>query len=160
MSNLDQQTPVTMREAADEDLQRIVELLADDPLGARRERPGVPLDRAYLEAFAAIARDPNNELVVAVADGAIVGVMQLTWIPSLTHTGSWRAQIEGVRVASSVRGRKIGHTMIEWAIDRARLRGCRMVQLTTDNSRPDALRFYQSLGFAATHQGLKLPLPG
>jgi ribosomal protein S18 acetylase RimI-like enzyme len=151
---------VTLREATDGDLPRIVELLADDPLGAQRERPGVPLDRAYLEAFSAIARDPNNELVVAVRDGAIVGVMQLTWIPSLTHTGSWRGQIEGVRVASSERGRKIGRTMIEWAIERARSRGCRMVQLTTDKSRPEALRFYQSLGFEATHQGLKLRLPG
>jgi GNAT superfamily N-acetyltransferase len=144
------------RFATELDIPRIVELLVDDPLGATRESPDQPL--AYRAAFEAISSDPNNELVVAVDSEEVVGVFQLTFIPYLTHKGSWRMLIEGVRVARSTRAQGVGHTMIEWAIDRARQRNCRIVQLTTDKSRPDALRFYESLGFKATHEGMKLQL--
>lgn len=146
------------RDATEADLAAVVALLADDPLGATRESPGAELPPAYAEAFAAIAADPNNRLIVADDEGAVVGCLQLTFIPGLTYTGGWRAQIEGVRIARSHRGRGLGRAMFEWAIGEARGRGCRLVQLTTNKARPDALRFYENLGFVASHEGLKLDL--
>ena len=89
----------------------------------------------------------------------MVGVLQITFIPYLTYQGGWRALIEGVRIAAEMRSRGLGRTLFEWAIGRARARGCHMVQLTSDKSRPDAIRFYRSLGFVASHEGLKLMLP-
>jgi len=151
-------TPVSMRRATRDDLPAIVHLLADDPLGAAREADVSPLPRGYADAFDAIDGDPNHELVVAIAGEVMVGVMQLTFLPYLSQQGSWRALIEGVRVASDHRSRGIGREMILWAIARARTRGCRMVQLTSDKSRVDAIRFYERLGFVASHQGLKLRL--
>ena len=133
-------------------------MLADDPLGAKREAYGSPLPQRYYDAFDAIGRDANNELVVAVLDTRVVGVMQLTFIPYLTYRGGWRALIEGVRIDASVRSGGAGRRMIEWAIDRAKARGCHMVQLTSDKTRPDAIRFYESLGFVASHEGMKLHL--
>lgn len=150
-------TDLTVRGATRDDVPALVRLLADDPLGRTRERFEDPLPSAYLDAFAAIDRDPNQELVVADRAGAVVGVLQLTMTPYLTHQGGWRATIEGVRVASHERSAGIGRQLLEWAIARARERGCRLVQLTTDKTRPDAIRFYESLGFVASHEGMKLP---
>jgi GNAT superfamily N-acetyltransferase len=153
--------PATMRRATAEDLPAIVRLLADDPLGAKRERYSLPLPPAYAQAFAAIDRDPTQALYVACVDGAVVGVLQMTFIPYLTYQGGWRALIEGVRIAPALRSRGLGRAVFEWAIERARARGCHMVQLTSDKSRPDAIRFYEALGFVASHEGLKLFLaPG
>lgn len=149
---------LVFRPATRGDVDVIVRMLADDPLGAQREQYASPLPRSYERAFVAIQADPNNELVVAEADGRVVGVVQLTFIPYLTHQGSWRALIEGVRVDASARSQGVGQRMFTWAIERARERGCRIVQLTTDKSRPDALRFYQRLGFVASHEGMKLVL--
>jgi GNAT superfamily N-acetyltransferase len=149
---------VLFRRATRADVPKIVRLLADDPLGAKRERYELPLPESYLAAFDSIASDPNNELVVACLDDRVVGVLQLTFIPYLTYQGSWRALIEGVRVDSGARSAGIGKALLEWAIERARERGCHLVQLTTDKSRPDALRFYEALGFVATHEGMKLSL--
>lgn len=146
------------RVATEKDLDRIVQMLADDELGKTRERYEHPLPDSYRKAFEAIDRDPNNELVVACRDEEIVGVLQLTFTPYLTHQGSWRASIEGVRTSSSERGQGIGSKLIEWAIERAKERGCNIFQLTTDNQREDALRFYEKLGFKATHVGLKMKL--
>lgn len=151
-------SPLVFRRAVSADVPAIVQLLADDPLGAQRESPGLPLTPSYLEAFEAIDRDPNNELVVMQLDGVVVGVLQLTFIPCLTHRGGWRALIEGVRVASGMRSRGFGQTLFTWAIERARERHCHVVQLTSDKSRPDAIRFYQGLGFVASHEGMKLQL--
>jgi GNAT superfamily N-acetyltransferase len=138
----------------------IVRLLADDPLGSTRETAnGDQIPDAYWRAFQAIDADPHQLLMVAEADGQIVGTLQLTVIPSLTYTGGERAQIEGVRVAARHRGRGLGREMVLWAIERARARGCRLVQLTTDKRRPEAVRFYESLGFRPTHVGMKLSLP-
>src|SRR5690606_17340101 len=109
-------------------------------------------------AFEAIEADPNNELIVACLDDEIVGVQQITFTPHIARQGNWRATIEGVRTAASVRSKGIGRQMITWAIERAKERGCRMVQLTSDKQREDALRFYGQLGFEATHEGLKLQL--
>jgi ribosomal protein S18 acetylase RimI-like enzyme len=149
---------ITFRGARREDLQRIVQMLADDPLGARRERYELPLPQAYLAAFEAIDADPNNEVVVASLNGEVVGVLQITFIPGLTYQGGWRALIEGVRVDASNRSSGLGKAMIEHAIQRARERGCHLAQLTTDKSRPAAKRFYEALGFVATHEGMKLNL--
>ncbi|WP_328594211.1 GNAT family N-acetyltransferase [Actinomadura macrotermitis] len=149
---------VTFREATRDDLPQIVRLLADDPLGMTRETPGEVIPEAYFAAFAAIERDPNNAVIVAESGGAVAGTMQITYIPGLTYTGGERAQIEGVRVAAEQRGRGIGQIMIGWAIEQARARGCRVVQLTTDRQRPDSIRFYQKIGFRPSHMGMKYHL--
>lgn len=149
---------LTFRQARREDLPDIVRMLADDEIGAQRETVADPLPETYAQAFEAIDRDPNNELIVAEREGHLVGVMQLTFIPYLTYRGSWRAMIEGVRVASSARSAGIGRQLIEWAIERARARGCLIVQLTSDKRRTDAIRFYERLGFVASHEGFKLRL--
>ena len=151
--------PYGVRRAVAADLPAIVTLLADDPLGATRETVASPLPPAYGAAFAAIERDSNQELVVVTdAHAAVVGVLQLTFIPGITQRGAWRAQIEGVRIAAALRSGGLGRAVFEWAIARARERGCRLVQLATDKTRPDAHRFYRSLGFVASHEGMKLVL--
>jgi GNAT superfamily N-acetyltransferase len=146
------------RPACERDLPAIVGMLADDALGAQREHFADPLPPSYAAAFAAIDADPNNELVVACRGERVIAVLQLTFIPYLTYQGAWRALIEGVRVASSERDSGVGSAMFKWAIARARQRGCIMLQLTTDKARPDALRFYEKLGFVASHHGMKLKL--
>ncbi len=133
-------------------------MLADDPLGARREVWCDPLPAGYCQAFEAIRKDPNNELVVAVIGDRLVGMLQLTFIPQLTYQGRWRALIEGVRIHSNARSQGLGAAMVRYAIERARDRDCVMVQLTTDRAREDALRFYERLGFVASHHGMKLHL--
>jgi GNAT superfamily N-acetyltransferase len=148
------------RRARRQDVPAIVRLLASDPLGAARETTGTgDLPEAYWQAFDAIDADPRQLLVVADLGGRVVGTLQLTFIPSLTYRGGERAQIEAVRIDAGSRNRGLGRAMVGWAIEQARARGCRLVQLTTDQRRPEALRFYESLGFRATHTGMKLPLP-
>ncbi|HEX5114474.1 MAG TPA: GNAT family N-acetyltransferase [Pseudonocardiaceae bacterium] len=147
-------TPV-IRRARRADVPAIVALLADDPLGAGRERPGDP---AYLAAFDELAADPRQVLVVAESAGEVVGSLQLTFIPGLSRLGATRAQIEAVRVRSDMRGSGLGDALVRWAIDTARDHGCALVQLTTDVSRTDAHRFYRRLGFQPTHVGMKLAL--
>ncbi|MGK7379714.1 N-acetyltransferase family protein [Planococcus sp. 1R117A] len=149
---------IEFRQATRQDLDRIVEMLADDVLGSQRERYEQPLPKFYVQAFNAIAADPNNELVVACLDGEVVGVQQITFTPYIVRQGGWRATIEGVRTASSVRGRGLGSQMILYAVERAKERECHLVQLTSDKQREDALRFYGQLGFEATHEGFKLKL--
>lgn len=150
------QPTVSFRPATRDDLPDIVRMLANDQLGAIREDVrDLPI---YEAAFAAIASDPNQLLVVGELDGRVVATMQLTFIPGLSHRGSWRAQLEAVRVDESVRGRGIGESMVEWACTQARERGCRIVQLTTNRVREDAHRFYERFGFVASHVGMKLTL--
>jgi len=146
---------VTFRDARRDEVPRIVALLADDMLGAGRE---AEVDDAYWAAFDDIAADPRNRLIVAEADGQLAGTLQLTFLPGLSRHGTLRAQIEGVRVAAPWRGQGLGRAMIEWAVDAARQNGCGLVQLTSDKRRADAIRFYESLGFEPSHEGLKLPL--
>ena len=147
-----------IRAARREDLGAIVGLLADDELGRQREATDKTPSAPYLRAFEQIDRDPRNELVVVEEEGRVVATLQLTYVPSLTHRGGERAQVEGVRVAAGHRGRGTGRLLLGWVVERARERGCGMVQLATDKRRPDALRFYEALGFEATHEGMKLRL--
>ncbi len=149
-----------IREGASEDVPSIVALLAQEQLGRRREALSEPLPDGYLEAFDVIDRDPDNLLVVAQEHGVVVGALQLTFLPYLTFRGSWRGQIEAVRVASDRRGDGIGRELMQWAIEQARDRGCHLVQLTSNKHRKDAHRFYESLGFEPSHQGMKLYLEG
>lgn len=149
---------IHFREATRNDLSVIVKLLADDPLGKERERGSLPLASSYELAFDVIDRDPNNELVVATCEDVVVGVLQLTYIPYLTYGGSSRALIEGVRIDRNFRSRGIGRMFMAWAIERSRLRGCHLIQLTSDKRRPEAIRFYKKLGFTSSHEGLKLRL--
>ena len=151
-------TNVTIRVATADDLPHIVELLRDDVLGRTRESAEGQLPSSYVAAFAAIDADPNNELLVAFADDRLVATLQLTFTPSLSYQGSWRATIESVRTASDLRGRGIGSALMSRAIARARERGCGIVQLSTNKARTDARRFYERLGFTATHEGMKLML--
>jgi GNAT superfamily N-acetyltransferase len=133
----------------------IVALLADDEISAERE--GTP-DEAYQKAFDQIESDPRSRLIVAEAAGQVVGTLQLLLLPGLSRHGTLRAEIEGVRIASPHRSQGLGRTMIEWAIGQAREQGCGLIQLTSDKRRHDAIRFYKSLGFTASHEGLKLSL--
>ncbi|WP_139974327.1 GNAT family N-acetyltransferase [Ochrobactrum sp. CGA5] len=149
---------ISIREAALADVAAIVAMLADDALGAQREDTSFPLRESYQSAFAAIDADPNQLLAVVEDGDEIIGCMQISFIPGLSRMGMWRGQIESVRIASHIRGSGIGRQMIVWAIEQCRERGCGLVQLTTDKSRSDALRFYQSLGFTDSHEGLKLSL--
>jgi ribosomal protein S18 acetylase RimI-like enzyme len=149
---------VVCRRAIAADVPAIVALLADDDLGAQRESAHTPLDPAYQDAFTAVDADPDELLVVACVDDRVVGTLQLTFLHHLSHRGAVRAHIESVRVSSALRRRGIGHELVEWALARARERGARIAQLSTDKSRADAQRFYESLGFRATHEGMKLPL--
>jgi GNAT superfamily N-acetyltransferase len=159
LTELDLDPAVILREARADDLPTIVDLLAADQLGATRDGIADAADREpYERAFVAIDADPAHVLVVATADEAVIGTMQLSFLPGLARRGALRAQIEAVRVHRSHRSRGLGAAMFEWAIGEARRRGCALVQLTTDKTRRDAHRFYEQLGFDSSHEGLKLHL--
>ena len=144
------------RLARQSDLAAIIGLLADDDLGSAREIVSDPIDARYLSAFAAIEADANQMLAVASdADNQLVGCLQLSFIPGLSRTGMWRGQIESVRIARDLRGSGLGSEFIEWAIAQCAERGCGLVQLTSDKTRADSIRFYEKLGFVASHEGLK-----
>ncbi len=147
-----------VRIARAEDVPHIIAMLADDPLGAAREDLSAAGLEKYLGAFAHIAGDPFQELVVAESGGRIIGTLMLSFLHGLSRGGMTRAQIEAVRVASPARGSGLGSQLITWAVERARARGCGLVQLTTDKQRTRAHAFYERLGFVATHEGMKLSL--
>lgn len=149
---------LVIRPAAEADLPAVVALLADDGLGKNRERPETPLPAAYGEAFARMARQDDNLVLVAELDGAIVGCLQLTLIHGLSRLGTTRAQVEGVRVATTARGRRVGERLMREAMVRSKARGASLIQLTTDHRRIDAHRFYERLGFVGSHLGMKKEL--
>ena len=149
---------VAFRRARPSDLPAIIALLAGDPLGRAREDLGSPLNPAYEAAFAAIESDPNQLLAVVTEADRVVGTLQLTFIPGLARKGALRGQIEAVRIAADRRGAGLGRRAFDWAIETCRARGCCLVQLTTDRTRPEAHRFYDQLGFTASHLGYKKAL--
>ena len=149
---------LTIRPATRDDLPGIIALLWDDETARHREDPSEPLGPRYIAAFEAIDSDPNQQLIAAELDGRLVGTLQLSFLPGLSFRGAWRAQIEAVRIASDLRGQRLGEQMILWAVDQARARDCKMVQLTSTATRLAAHRFYARLGFVQSHVGMKLHL--
>ncbi|MDV6289178.1 GNAT family N-acetyltransferase [Streptomyces rochei] len=149
-------TDLEIRPLTENDLPAVVAMLADDPLGAQRESPD---DLSpYLAALQRLSGDPNQHLVVAVRGSRVVGTLQLTIVPGLSRRGAVRSIIEGVRIHADERGSGLGTQLIEWAVDESRRQGCHLVQLTSDKTRSDAHRFYERLGFSASHTGFKLQL--
>ena len=140
------------RDAVGQDIEEIVALLTDDFLGQGRETDGY---EQYLKAFKAIEQSPDNRLIVLDIDDEVCGCMQLTIIPCMTHGGTKRAMVEGIRIKRSVRNQGWGGKMLEYAKTEAKKAGCGLLQLTTDKRRPEALRFYKRLGFVDSHEGLK-----
>ena len=145
-----------IRPAVADDVPAIVAMLADDPLGAQRESPDDLTP--YMSALERLSGDPNQHLMVAVREGHIAGTLQLTIIPGLSRKGATRSIIEAVRIHADQRGSGLGTQLIEWAIDESRRQGCQLVQLTSDAARTDAHRFYERLGFEASHVGFKQSL--
>jgi ribosomal protein S18 acetylase RimI-like enzyme len=147
----------TIRRARRADVGAIVAMLADDPLGGARERIEDPLPQSYFTAFEMVERDPNIQLVVAEdGEGAVVGCLQLCILPGLSSQGASRGLIEDVRVASHCRSRGIGEQMVQWAVAEARANRCKLVELLTHQTRVNAQRFYERLGFARSHVGMTL----
>ena len=147
---------ITIRRARRDDVEAIVAMLADDPLGAARERIEDPLPTVYFRAFDLLDRDPNIQLVVAEEKGVVVGCLQLCILPGLSSQGASRALIEDVRVASHRRGRRIGEQLVHWAVAEARRKGCKLLELLTHHTRSDAQRFYERLGFHRSHVGMTM----
>jgi ribosomal protein S18 acetylase RimI-like enzyme len=145
---------ITIRPARRDDVGAIIAMLADDHLGRARERIEEPLPQCYSDAFDRIARDANLQLVVAEAAGRVVGCLQLCLLPGLSSQGATRALVEDVRVASDCRSRGIGERLLQWAIEEARARRAALIELLTHESRVDAQRFYQRLGFSRSHVGM------
>ena len=148
---------VSIRRARRQDVEAIVRMLADDPLGSGRERIEQPLPPCYFGAFETVGQDPHIQLVVAEDDGgAVVGCLELCILPGLSSQGASRGLIEDVRVAAHCRSRGIGEMMVRWAVAEARARGCKLVELLTHHTRVDAQRFYKRLGFQPSHVGMTL----
>ncbi len=145
------------RKATSKDVSTIVEMIADDDLGSKRENFKTPLPQEYIKAFDKINSDENQELmVVENEDLEVIGTLQLSFIQYLTYQGGIRAQIEAVRIRKDKRGQGIGKEMFQWAIARAKERNAHLLQLTTDKKRPDAIKFYEDLGFKQSHEGMKM----
>ena len=152
------QGEVLFRLATRDDVPSIVRLLADDDLGSQREQDENPLPESYYSAFEQIHNDPNHELIVAERGGEVIGTLHLMFLPSISFQGALRSQVESVRVDKRFQNQGIGSEMMKWTIDRAQQRGAQVMQLTTHNTRVDAHRFYERLGFKGSHLGMKLSL--
>ncbi|MBL4649914.1 MAG: GNAT family N-acetyltransferase [Aureispira sp.] len=148
---------MNFRKATEADVSTIVAMIADDELGKKRESFQIPLPKEYLKAFEKIDADENQELIVVENENfEIIGTLQLSFIQYLTYRGGIRAQIEAVRIRKDQRGQGIGKAMFKWAINRAKERNAHLLQLTTDKKRPKAIKFYEDLGFKASHEGMKI----
>jgi ribosomal protein S18 acetylase RimI-like enzyme len=139
-------------------LSAIVRLLADDELGKTREQFTDPLPQSYIDAFHKIEQQVGNSLIIAMDNDEVMGCLQLTMIPGIARFGAMRAQIEGVRVDRHYRDNGVGESLFRYAVEEAKANSCHLVQLTTDKNRKDAHRFYERLGFVASHDGMKLLL--
>lgn len=151
---------LSIRQATIEDFDFVVSLIGTDPIADARNPAGSDDHRHQREAFDAITRDPNHLLLVAELEHQPVGSFQLSFIPGVSRQGAWRGQIESVRIHPEYRNRGFGRAMMEWAVERCREQGCGLVQLTSDQQRSCAHRFYEKLGFLPTHTGFKLKLRG
>jgi len=149
---------IEIKQAQNSDLDSIIEMLADDDLGSKREQVTQPLPKPYQTAFDAINKNSNAKLIVAKQKERVIGVAQIDFITYLTYQGGTRAQIEGVRVHKDYRSQGVGKLLFEYLIKLAKERGCHMVQLTTNKDRPDAFRFYENFGFVNSHNGFKFLL--
>ena len=148
---------MTFRKVTKNEIESIVEMIADDELGKSREKFQIPLPKEYYAAFENINNDANQELIVVEnEDLKIIGTFQLSFIQYLTYCGGIRAQIEGVRVHNDFRRIGLGEKIFKWAIERAKQKDAHVLQLTTDKKRPDAIQFYKKLGFVSSHEGMKL----
>lgn len=149
---------LTYRAATEADLPFLDALIGEDEIAAARDRLRPDNDAQQLAALRAIAADPNHELWIVELAGDRVASFHLSYLPGVSRKGAWRGQVESVRVSARWRGRGIGEAMMRWAIARCKLRGCGVVQLTSDRTREAAHRFYERLGFVGTHTGFKLGL--
>jgi ribosomal protein S18 acetylase RimI-like enzyme len=147
---------IMIRRARRDDIRAIVTMLADDHLGRARERLEEPLPESYFAAFARLDADPSIQLVVAEEGGIVAGCLQLCILPGLSSQGASRGLIEDVRVASNRRSRGIGEQLVQWAVAQARERQCKLVELLTHQTRVDAQRFYERLGFSKSHVGMTI----
>ncbi|MEU8530363.1 GNAT family N-acetyltransferase [Streptomyces sp. NPDC048629] len=147
-----------LRPAARPELPAVLALLADEDRVV--DPASVTVTEAYERAFAAISDDPRNEMLVLVdeadTEGTVLGCLQATYIPGLGKGGAERALLEAVRIRADRRGGGLGRELMRRAVERARDRGCALVQLTSNKQRTEAHRFYASLGFARSHDGFKL----
>jgi GNAT superfamily N-acetyltransferase len=153
---------MTLRRTDESDLDALINLLSDDAVSASRGDVAAETDRpAYSSALAQIIADPDNELLVTTdGGGAAVGTFQLTRIPGMARRGSTRLLVEAVRVRSDLRSAGIGGAMMRWVTTTAAEQlDAHLVQLTSDAARADAHRFYERLGFMASHVGFKYFVP-
>lgn len=152
---------VVLRRAAPGDVDGVMELFAGDAISAARGDRIDPADRAaYAAGLAAILEGDRNDLVVVDLAGRVIGMQQLTLIPGIARLGAERLQLEGVRIAADLRSGGIGTAMVRWAFETAApVLGAPVVQLTSDTRRADARRFYERLGFVASHTGFKRLAP-
>lgn len=150
-----QETDVVFREAAEDDIAVVVDLLSDDILGARREKAELDV---YRQSFRKMQDEAGNHLIVGVLNEEVVACYQITFISGLSLSAAKRAQIEGVRVASGHRGKNIGALMMADAENRARAADCTLLQFTSNKARNNAHRFYDRMGFTPSHIGYKKTL--
>lgn len=148
----------TIREATENDLEAIIALFADDPLGGHGDTTDPQALPGYSVAFRKIATSANETLYVAELDGEVVGTFQTMVTTTMTARGASSLIVEAVQTRADMRGRGIGAVMINFVIDKARADGMRLVQLTSNAVRTDAHRFYERLGFTPSHIGFKLKL--
>ncbi len=148
---------IKFRKATKNDVPFIVSMIANDKLGSLREDYKEPLPEKYYDAFINIDKDPNQELIVIEnTNKEVIGTLQLSFIQYLTYQGGIRVQIEAVRIREDLRGKGLGEKLFAWAINKSKERGAHLLQLTTDKKRPEALKFYEKLGFVMSHEGMKL----
>lgn len=152
------QKEISFRRAEQADLPAIIHMLADDELGVQREHDEQPLPESYFTAFEEINQDENHELIVAELNSEVIGTLHLIFLPSLSYQGGLRSQVESVRIDRRFQNKGIGSHMMKYAFQRAQERGAHIMQLTTHNTRTNAHRFYERLGFKSTHAGMKLKL--
>ncbi len=149
---------IEFKKAEENHLEEIIDLLADDEIGSKRENNSRPIIPSYIKSFNSITRDKQVDLIVGISSDGVIAVAQQNYLTYLTYQGGKRALIEGVRVSQNYRGQGIGKLLFEHLIGLAKLKGCHLIQLTTDKKRPNAYKFYEGLGFIASHEGFKLHL--